>query len=156
MRFHKLRIAWSVACSVACLLLIVLWMQSYWWHLSIVHYGQPGCVSMSLSSRPGGIEFGTTYYVPFPLGATSGKYWNFSSSAIEPDEFSVRTVPFVRYLNTGGGGEILVPFWVPTLICAVVAAVPWIPCSKRFGLRTLLIATTLVAVVLGVIVILSR
>src|SRR6478672_11323736 len=29
MRFRKLRIAWSVFCGLACLLLIVLWVRSY-------------------------------------------------------------------------------------------------------------------------------
>src|SRR4051794_10959899 len=31
MRFRKLRIAWSVMCLIACVLLIVLWVRSYWW-----------------------------------------------------------------------------------------------------------------------------
>ena len=31
MRFRKLRIAWSVGWGVACLLLIALWVRSYWW-----------------------------------------------------------------------------------------------------------------------------
>src|SRR4051812_9605600 len=30
MRFHKLRIAWSVGCGIACGLLIVLWVRSYY------------------------------------------------------------------------------------------------------------------------------
>jgi hypothetical protein len=30
MKFRKLRIAWSVACGILCLLLIVLWVRSYW------------------------------------------------------------------------------------------------------------------------------
>src|SRR5213595_3269195 len=30
MRFRKLRITWSVACGVFCLLLIMLWVRSYW------------------------------------------------------------------------------------------------------------------------------
>jgi hypothetical protein len=30
MRFRKLRIAWSVICGIACVLLIVLWVQGYW------------------------------------------------------------------------------------------------------------------------------
>src|SRR4051812_47312930 len=30
MRFRKLRIAWSVACVVACILLVALWVRSYW------------------------------------------------------------------------------------------------------------------------------
>src|SRR5712671_2831573 len=36
MRFRKLRIAWSVACGIACVLLIVLWVRSYWWFDSAV------------------------------------------------------------------------------------------------------------------------
>src|SRR6185295_4017804 len=31
MRFRKLRIAWSATCLIACVLLIVLWVRSYWW-----------------------------------------------------------------------------------------------------------------------------
>ena len=30
MRFRKLRIAWLVAWGVACVLLVVLWVRSYW------------------------------------------------------------------------------------------------------------------------------
>jgi hypothetical protein len=37
------------------------------------------------------------------------------------------------------------------VILAVAILVPWIPWQKRFSLRTLLIATTLVAVALGLI-----
>src|SRR4051812_32788903 len=29
MRFHKLRIAFSIACAIACVLLIVLWVRSF-------------------------------------------------------------------------------------------------------------------------------
>src|SRR3954449_8237078 len=31
MRFRKLRITWSVLWGLACVLLIVLWVRSYWW-----------------------------------------------------------------------------------------------------------------------------
>jgi hypothetical protein len=31
MRFRKLRIAWSAGCAIACVLLIVLWVRSYYW-----------------------------------------------------------------------------------------------------------------------------
>ena len=30
MRFRKLRIAWSVVCGLVAVLLIVLWVRSYW------------------------------------------------------------------------------------------------------------------------------
>src|SRR3954452_15550514 len=32
MRFRNLRIAWSVAWGLACVLLIVFWVRSYWWN----------------------------------------------------------------------------------------------------------------------------
>jgi hypothetical protein len=53
-----------------------------------------------------------------------------------------------------GGGVLWVPHWFPFVITATVAAAPWI--RWRFSLRTLLIAMTLVAVVLGTLVWLSR
>jgi uncharacterized membrane protein YraQ (UPF0718 family) len=46
------------------------------------------------------------------------------------------------------------PYWVPTLICIGLATAPFLigHQSFRFSLRTLLIATTVVAVVLGLVV----
>ena len=31
MKYRKLRIAFSVTCGIACVLLVVLWVRSYWW-----------------------------------------------------------------------------------------------------------------------------
>jgi hypothetical protein len=48
-----------------------------------------------------------------------------------------------------------VPYWVVVCVAATLTIapwIPWIPWSNRFSLRTLLIATTLVAVVLGLVV----
>jgi hypothetical protein len=57
----------------------------------------------------------------------------------------------------GPGGGVFVPHWFPVLISAALAAISWLPWwSRRFSLRTLLIATTLVAVGLGVVVYASR
>jgi hypothetical protein len=44
------------------------------------------------------------------------------------------------------------PHWFPVLLSAAFAAAPWFRRTWKFSLRTLLIATTLVAVVLGLIV----
>jgi hypothetical protein len=41
-------------------------------------------------------------------------------------------------------------FWVPVLLSVVFAAVPWL--RWKFSLRTLLITTTLIAVLLGLVV----
>jgi hypothetical protein len=47
--------------------------------------------------------------------------------------------------------SLIVPHWIPVSVTALFSVAPWIPCPKRFSLRTLLIATTLVAVGLGAI-----
>ena len=46
---------------------------------------------------------------------------------------------------------ITIPAWMPTMLIAAVATAPWIDRLRwRFSLRTLLIATTIIAVVLGI------
>jgi hypothetical protein len=44
------------------------------------------------------------------------------------------------------GGGIALPYWLIVVVFAPIAAVPWL--RLRFSLRTMLIATALVAVVL--------
>jgi hypothetical protein len=45
--------------------------------------------------------------------------------------------------------RVYFPNWLATSLAAVVAILPWIRLSNRFSLRALLIATTLIAVLLG-------
>jgi hypothetical protein len=49
---------------------------------------------------------------------------------------------------------ILVPHWMLVLLVGGIGTIPWL--RFQFSLRTLLIATTLVAVVLGLVVWMSR
>jgi hypothetical protein len=44
-----------------------------------------------------------------------------------------------------------VPIWFPVLLSATLAAIPWLSWRGCFRLRTLFIATTLVAVGLGIV-----
>jgi hypothetical protein len=50
--------------------------------------------------------------------------------------------------------SIQLPYWFVVLTFGSIAVVPWI--LWRFSLRTLLIATTLIAAVLGLIIVWSR
>ena len=55
------------------------------------------------------------------------------------------------------GFRLDLPSWFLVLLGICIAAVPWLRyVPRRFSLRTLLIATTLVAVVLGLVVWLSK
>jgi hypothetical protein len=147
MRFRKLRIAWSVGCGVACVLLIVLWLRSYrtfdaigWpvtsrmnfqlqsgigsWHINATEQGRP-ITSLELQSVdiPDGEEIRTAL------------------RNLAPSGFALR--------YSYNSCFICFPQWLPVLIMAAIgaAAAPLIRC--RFSLRTLLIATTLTSMVLG-------
>ena len=74
----------------------------------------------------------------------------------EARDLGASLTPFVLYLNTSGGRDLLLPIWLPTLICAALTAVTSVPWSIRFSLRTLLFATTLVAAALGLLVFVMR
>ncbi len=51
----------------------------------------------------------------------------------------------------------MLPYWFAVFVSATFAGAPWLSrLDWRFSLRTLLIATTLIAVLLGLIVWLSR
>jgi hypothetical protein len=57
------------------------------------------------------------------------------------------------FKRTPNGRRLDIPYWFIVLLNAAIAAAPWLPWwSKRFSLRTLLIATTLIAVALWLIV----
>jgi hypothetical protein len=147
MKYRKLRIAWSVGWGVLALLLIVLWVRSYW---------------------TDNAEFG-------PLN-TRGHRWLgmvFSSGTFYEGEFNVRVftpvhrppllrkVPFFeiagfRWTQDMGPAtlEISVPIWFLITLSAASAALPWI--RLRFTIRTLLIAMALVGMVLGLMIWMAR
>ena len=58
MRFRKLRIAWSVVCAIACVLLIALWVRSYWW-MDDVQTGSTVTPPTQLVSQEGAPFFST-------------------------------------------------------------------------------------------------
>jgi hypothetical protein len=153
MRFRNLRIAWSVLWGLAAVLLIVLWARSYWCGHKIV--GQLTTTeAFILESRLGRIEvtivelpYGSFRSVPFSIIA-HGPQRSFGDTVIGFD--APETVGGFFFGRSGGFRWVIVPYRFVLLLASVLAAIPWIP--RRFTLRTLLIATTLVALALGLIV----
>jgi hypothetical protein len=155
MRFRKLRIAWSVFCGLATVLLIALWARSYYWFdawridpiykaYSIGGQSGAGCFVLdgvnSFTPAFPQTKFryrGTTLDPFMPELPPSSRVWGGFSARIEGRDYF----------------SFCVPYWFLVLAATTFAGIPWLPWwSSRFSLRTLLIATTLVAVVLGVIV----
>jgi hypothetical protein len=79
--------------------------------------------------------------------------WSVSSKSLNDPELlegeclDYPTIPTYRGLIIRDEYDhTYVPHWYPILAFGTLATISWLPWSKRFGLRTLLIATTLVAV----------
>ncbi len=152
MKYRKLRIAWSVFWGIACALLIVLWVRSYtirdtcFWpgrNHAVQINSLLGHANLYLDSRPPGSQF-----VPFKIehSPIEGRF---------KTKFDKNLLGF--YFGTNRRDLRLdIPFWFLVLGSAMIAAVPWFHYRWRFSLRTLLIATTLVAVVLGLVVYAAR
>jgi hypothetical protein len=78
------------------------------------------------------------------------------SGFIEHNFFSPIAFHGFGYRHDDLEADFFASHWAAVLLMLALTAAPWFPWSKRFSLRTLLIATTLVAVVLGLVVWASR
>jgi hypothetical protein len=139
-----LRIAASVVCLVVCVELISLWIRSYW-ACDIAYVEDIGVISAQ-----GYVLCG---YLHTPDQLVN---WGFRTvPASEWQNVFAREWKKKLRFNYGlipGGFLISVPHWSLASTVAALAFAPWIPWSTRFSLRTLLIVTTLVVVVLGCVV----
>ena len=135
-----LRIFWTAACGIACVLLVVLWARSDLKWTTVVRVCQNDCVG--LSSSWGDITF---FKADAPPNEQPGTWLMFDRNN------TISLLPFPStWIPVAKTGNVILPYWFPVLLSTALATAPWI--RWRFTTRTLLIATTLVAVVLGVIV----
>ncbi len=151
MKHRKLQIAWSVAWGIVAVLLIALWVRSYWWCDDLV--GPLGATrSFYVWSDKGHIGVGLVGQRMRSLA--DGGPWAIASewTGDVPPEFAA-----LPWLPTWAQERcVIAPNWSLLLLTGMIATAPWLHWSRRFTTRTLLIATTLVAVGLGLIVWLSR
>jgi hypothetical protein len=159
MRFRKLRIAWSATCLIVCVLLIALWVRSYWW-IDSAYVRVRGQREFYVGEFRGLLNL-MTKNLQGAVGSPAGGDWitrhepavNTPLYLFGRSDVGAAVFPKFFY-NTSAdfGTNIGVPIWSALLMAASVAALPWIPWSVHFSLRTLLIATTLAALVLGAVV----
>jgi hypothetical protein len=147
MRFRKLRIAWSILDGLVWTCVLFLFARSFWWADSIdipILAGSP----LQIGSVQGTVGIVVEYPPEVASGSTSR--WNhFQSPTDEVKSELAKSNESLPSPIYGGLRKIqrLVVFFVPdwlVLVLVTMDQVRW-----RFSLRTLLIAITLVAVVLG-------
>ena len=155
-----LRIAVTALSLTACVLLIALWVRSYWWmdSLYINYYGGTDRITytdvkslrfFSVSGRIG-ISNRQMRWAPRILLTHSRQTRPYKEYKDESGQIS--TSAWFRLMRWKAMWVLHIPDWFLVLTFGVLAGLPWFPRSKRFSLRTLLIATTLVAVGLGLII----
>ena len=154
MRFRKLRIAWSVAWGVAYILLTIMWVRSYS-HISYLLRVSPAGVSTRLGSGFGNVGFLHGNIV----GDERPRGWQIFSVPPAKTMQVADGGPFTKESSfkfdlSGGPLVVRVPYYVLISGCGVLLTLPWL--RWRFSLRTLLVATTLLAVVLGLVVAVVR
>jgi len=154
MRFRKLRIAWSVVWGAVAVLLVVMWVRSYrtsynlytWWPTTALQ------VEFNLDSgwfEVDGTRFDTskTMLKGKQLAADERRVWFTTAKPMGRPaawRLSLRTLPTTYWVLI-----LKIQMWLPAMCSVLIGILVWL---RRFTLRTLLIATTLVAIVLGLIV----
>ena len=144
-----LRILWTVFCGLACVLLVVLWVRSYW-RGDVVHC--PTAPPLLVNSVRGVFQVNV---IPNDIGTGWGPGWGWTS--FSPDLMATKqgNKPNWEWHSDRYTTVVSFPVWAVVLPIAFAAVPLWFQ-PRRFGLRTLLIATTLIAVVLGMIIVLNR
>jgi hypothetical protein len=145
------RIAVTALSLSACVLLVAMWVRSYWWW---------DRVRISLSNDSG---FSVSSYegqaVILALNLKAEPNWQTEIYSLESDQdlysFWKERIPAGFFPSTKvipNGYQLVIGHRYFFLLLGICSMLPWLPWSKRFSLRTLLIATMLVAVGLGMLI----
>jgi hypothetical protein len=144
-----IKITWSALCGLAAVLLVLLWVRSYW-VTDFLNCSSPTAseaISYSVGTKHGILKLGR---MTFPLGPNVFvSFTGWTHVAVKTDDEGVRSF---AWDHDSEEFAFQFPIFLPAIVVVATAWIPWITWRKRFGLRTLLIATTLVAIVLGVVV----
>jgi hypothetical protein len=138
--FKWVRIFVSSAFGILCLLLAALWAQSFWFEDFAARSRIEVCsndgtvmfVSRSSFSHPAwivrSVPLNNRFGNPHPFQYWQGKDFN-------GQDFTLITLPH----------------WFLVVLTAAFVSIPWLPFSKRFGLKSLFAITTVLAVLLGIV-----
>ena len=156
------------------MLLIVLWVRSYW-NIDSITVRIPNIGSTSVSSLQGRYlcskvseaAMATMTGKAYAYGTQTVQTWSIHSQPIDrllaeriPKLFQLPSFPgFKIRLDANvpsGNVRLVLPHWFTVGLSTTFSVVPWFALRKSFSLRTLLIATTLIAVVLGLAVWLTK
>jgi len=158
-RWFWFRIAMSLFFGLLAVALCVLWVRSHHWARDAIQR-VPVVGGIHFISSQGSVSVEAQRLPKNPPKTFS---WNQSIKVLSKSElaevFSTHTgslAPdysgFQFRFRSGADWKFSVPYWLLALVSGMLATVLGLRINYRFSLRTLLIATTLLAVMLGVVV----
>ena len=142
-----LRIAVTVLSLTASVLLIALWVRSYSTKdiCGLTFVNQKRC---NYCAKQGRIFLTVFDYETSAWAIGKRREWDIRSEATSSDD--AKGEPHFYFEKFDGYYRMILPHLLLVVLGTTLAAIPWLP--WRFSLRTLLIATTLVAVGLGAVI----
>ena len=140
-RFRRLRIAWSVLAAGAGICVVAFWVRSFRIADSLIEV-RNGCLYQYSSLRG-----------ELLLGVHPGAYSSWDTrprrylQASLRDDWRIKEANILGFRFYGVPNVSMIPYWFILFLTAGIGIVPWMHWS--FSLRTILIAVTGIAVLLG-------
>lgn len=128
----------SVAFAMVAAVLVALWVRSFW---RVDMVSRSGVSLLVFSSINGNLR---VYYEPTTRFRQSSSKWGLESIT------ATGRVPRSLFRNDRNARSVFIPYWCPVVVAAAGAYLPYV--KARFSLRTMFLATTLVAMVMGMAV----
>jgi len=148
--FRPVRLAAVVLFCLACAFVVTLWARSYRAEDRASGYYSKSTGVRLYSSR-GWLVCSKNNNQKYPWTLELGSdYW------LEPGDSRLQFSIPSNFFRGAAFSTISIPHSCALVACIAMAAIAWPRKSYRFSLRSLLIAMTLIAIVLGLVVTLPR
>jgi hypothetical protein len=147
---HLLNIA-SVVCLALCVALLVMWARSYWWEDDFMSLYTSSCEVVG-ASLVGRLAVGAISGGAEPPAFRHTPVTDYSSELADLDRSWATFAGFgIPKAGTFGLHVVMFPYWCAIAVAAACGFATRPHATYRFTLRHLFIATTFLAVVLGMI-----
>jgi hypothetical protein len=147
MNAWRLRSFVSGVGGVLCLLVTLLCVRSYW---------RADALYVTVGGDNTGIESRHGRLLPFfQQHGGSGHGWRVTTSTIHEGVVHYVHTPFSARNDWPSYAWVCVPHWFVAVLMGMLAAAPWLR-WRRFSIRTMLIATAVFAILLGIAVLHHR
>jgi hypothetical protein len=141
---RRLRIAVSVFFALVAVAFCALWVRSYQ-HVDVGRFALRGNREFSLMSI-----YGSLFVDVEPINARPAVIPKVNSGPVTPLLVAtVKNSPVLAFQSGVNSWNVRFHHWLPVAFSVVACAVTIFAPFRRFSLRSLLIATTIVAVLLG-------